>query len=1142
MARHPIFYDPSKRRSLRISIASTTLAIVSTLLVAAFIGSVLVLSEIDDSAMDWGGRGTAVPVPPEIAKKVELLPAARKLSKLARRQSRSVPRSTHPQTMPVAPAKTLSTHRGIVSPQRPANPLTIGFYVNWDESSYVSLKKALPSLDWVIPEWMWLRGPDMLLASDPDRKSLDLIRRTAPRTSILPMIQNAVDGKWDGEGLAHLLADPARRGARLIDIVTFLQANALQGLTVDFERVPKHAQPALRDFLREAHDALKARNLLLAVAVPFDDPEWDYRAVGKLADFLILMAYDEHYEEGKPGPITSQGWFVNGISKRMKELDPAHTIVAIGNYGYDWSDKGTAQDLTFQESVLAALDTKATIAFDADSLNPAFAFNDRQGREHRLWFLDAVTAYNQIHAADIFRPAGYALWRLGSEDPSIWPVLDHSYNAPPPPTLNTITPGNDIDFVGEGEILQIASEPKNGARSFAMDKAKQIITSETYTETPTSYVIRRTGYAPGKVALTFDDGPSPDWTPQVLDILKEKGVKASFFIVGQNGESNPGLLKRIFAEGHEIGNHTFTHPNLGETPQRVTQIELNATQRLVEALTGRSMRLFRPPYFGDAEPTTSDEIDALREAGKLGYITVGLKVDPDDWQEPPAEKIVSFVMDRMADTNPDTRGQIILLHDAGGDRTQTVAALPELIDQLRAKGLSIVPVSDLAGWTLDQVMPPIPPQDIAPVVNRVVFMTTNALLTVLHWLIALAIALGIGRLVVLCGLALWGHRRAKHAGLPPINGDLSVSVLIPAYNEASVIASSVQRILASDYPRLEVIVIDDGSTDGTADVVRMGFGAEPRVTLLSLPNGGKAVAVNAGLARAQGDIVVALDADTQFEPSTIARLTRWFADPQIGAVAGNAKVGNRINTLTRWQALEYITAQNLERRALAALGCITVVPGAVGAWRRDALMRLGGFPSDTLAEDQDLTIAAQKAGYKVLFDADAIAWTEAPDTFAGLAKQRFRWAFGTLQCLWKHSDAFLAPRYGALGIVAIPQIWLFQILLSLVSPFVDLMLITQLIGAGIDYLQHGEQYDPSNLQLACFYYALFIAADLAAGAIAFLFEPKENGRLLWWLALQRFGYRQLMYYVVAKSVMSAAKGHFVGWGKLERKATVNAMR
>jgi peptidoglycan-N-acetylglucosamine deacetylase len=1138
MTHRPIFYDPSQRRSKRISIASIALAIFSTLLVLAFIGSVLVLSQVGDSSLSWNGGTKAVSLPPEIAKNRELLPAARRLSNAARRQSKGLPRSTHVQTMPVTPAKT-TVHKGIAAPPSLAKPLTVGFYVNWDESSYASLKKALPDLDWVIPEWMWLHGPDMLLSTEPDRKSLDLIRRTAPQTSILPMLQNAWDGNWDGNGLAHLLADPARRGARLSEIITFLETNAFQGLTIDFERVPKHAQASLREFVRETHDAFKTRGLTLAIAVPFDDPEWDYRALGKLADYLILMAYDEHYEEGKPGPIASQGWFVTGITKRMKELDPAHTIVAIGNYGYDWQKKGTAQDLTFQESVLAALDSKATIAFDAQSLNPSFAFLDGQRREHHLWFLDAVTAYNQIHAADVFRPAGYALWRLGSEDPSIWPVLDHIYGALPPSALNTITPGNDVDFVGEGEILQIASEPKDGARSFAMDKARQIITSQSYLEIPTSYVIRRTGYAPGKIALTFDDGPSSEWTPQVLDILKEKGVKATFFIIGENGESNPGLLKRILAEGHEIGNHTFTHPNLGETPSRIAQIELNATQRLVEALTGRSVRLFRPPYFGDAEPTTSDEIAALREAGDLGYITVGLKIDPDDWQEPPAETIVSRVMEQLADPSPAARGQIILLHDAGGDRSQTVAALPKLIDQLRAKGLQIVPVSDLAGWTLDQVMPPVPPENLSPVINRVVFTTANALMTVLHWCIALAIALGIGRLVTLCGLALWGRSRARPA--PPISDDLSVSVLIPAYNEASIITSSVRRILGSNFPRLEVIVIDDGSTDGTGDIVHSRFGDDPRVTLLSLANSGKAAAVNAGLARAQGDIVVALDADTQFEPDTIARLTRWFADPQIGAVAGNAKVGNRINTLTRWQALEYITAQNLERRALATLGCITVVPGAVGAWRRDALLRLGGFPSDTLAEDQDLTIAAQKAGWKVVFDPDAIAWTEAPDTLAGLAKQRFRWAFGTLQCLWKHGDAFLAPRYGALGLVAIPQIWLFQILLSLVSPFVDLMLISQIAGALIDYLQHGEQYDPSNLQLACFYYALFITADLAAGAIAFLFEKNENGRLLWWLALQRFGYRQLMYYVVVKSVISAAKGHFVGWGKLERKATVNAL-
>jgi cellulose synthase/poly-beta-1,6-N-acetylglucosamine synthase-like glycosyltransferase len=364
-------------------------------------------------------------------------------------------------------------------------------------------------------------------------------------------------------------------------------------------------------------------------------------------------------------------------------------------------------------------------------------------------------------------------------------------------------------------------------------------------------------------------------------------------------------------------------------------------------------------------------------------------------------------------------------------------------------------------------------------------------------------------------------------------------VLIPAFNEAKVVAASVARILDSRHVKLEVIVIDDGSTDGTSEIIRDCFAGESRVRLLALPNGGKARAINAGLALATGEVVVALDADTHFEPDTIARLARWFTDAKVGAVAGNAKVGNRINLITRWQALEYITAQNLERRALSALDCITVVPGAVGAWRRSALMELGGFPVDTLAEDQDLTISMQKAGYRALFDADAVAWTEAPDTVRGLAKQRFRWSFGTLQCLWKHSDVTLRPRYGALGLVALPQAWMFQIILGLIAPFVDLLLIVQLIAVASDYLQHGSQFDATHLKLTLFYYAVFVVVDLATAVVAFMFEKRENWRLLWWLVLQRFGYRQLLYYVLAKSVSKAAMGHVVGWGKLDRKATVS---
>jgi cellulose synthase/poly-beta-1,6-N-acetylglucosamine synthase-like glycosyltransferase len=324
-------------------------------------------------------------------------------------------------------------------------------------------------------------------------------------------------------------------------------------------------------------------------------------------------------------------------------------------------------------------------------------------------------------------------------------------------------------------------------------------------------------------------------------------------------------------------------------------------------------------------------------------------------------------------------------------------------------------------------------------------------------------------------------------------------------------------------------------------VLTANFSEEPRVTLVRVANGGKANALNVGLARAQGDIVVALDADTIFKRDAIARLVRWFADLSVGAVAGNAKVGNRINMITRWQALEYIGAQNLERRALAALGTLTVVPGAIGAWRRSAVEQLGGFTSDTVAEDQDLTIALQQVGYRVLFDSSAVAWTEAPNTFRGLARQRFRWAYGTLQCLWKYRSLTFSRRYGALGLVALPQVWLFQIILTALAPVADLMLLWQLIWQGAAYLEHGAEFNNDSLIKVGLYYGLFVVLDMAAAAFGFLVEGKEQKRLLISLPLQRFGYRQLMYYVVVRSIFTALKGAVVGWGKLDRTATVAVM-
>jgi cellulose synthase/poly-beta-1,6-N-acetylglucosamine synthase-like glycosyltransferase/peptidoglycan/xylan/chitin deacetylase (PgdA/CDA1 family)/spore germination protein YaaH len=1132
MIERPVFYDPKNRRAAHVSRVAWSIAIVSTVAGLVFLSSLFIFRSFPETLQTSPAQ--RYPLLNDVAKLQHLLPTVRNLAKKAQSEKKKFPRSTHPLAMAVARSKGARA----ASVEHREKPLTIGFYANWDDGSFASLRNNVQNMDWIVPSWLYLQGDDMDLKVTLDDKALELIRREKPGAVILAMIQNSTAYKWEGAGLARLLADPQKRRDRIAGIVKFIEANNLQGITVDFEQFPDTAHRDMIAFLTELGAVFKPRGWLVTVAAPFDDPLWNYKVYAKHCDYLMLMGYDEHWSAGDPGAVASQAWFSTRLAARMRDLDPDHTIIAIGNYGYDWTEGGgNADDITFQEVMLAARDAKATIEFDQATMNPHFSYGD-EGKVHRVWFLDAVTAFNHLRAADKYRPAGYALWRLGAEDPSIWNVLQRNYNAPPPASLSTITPTNDVNFIGRGELLQVAAEPSPGSREFKTDEANATIIGENYTKTPASFVIRRGGEIPGKIALTFDDGPSAEWTPKILDILKEKGVHATFFIIGENGAANPRLIQRILAEGHEIGNHTFTHPNLGDTPDSVAGIELNATQRLIEALTGRSTRLFRPPYFGDAEPSTAQEIAPMQVAERLGYLTVGLKVDPDDWLQPAPDVIVSRVLAQATNPDPEKAGQIVLLHDGGGDRSRTTIALPQIIDALRARGLDFVPVAELAHWTKDQAMPPVPADEATPLVNRYVFFALSWLQEALTDMFILAIALGIGRLALLCGLALIGKVREARRTVPSDADGLSVTVIIPAFNEVKVIAESIRRILASTHQKMNVIVVDDGSADGTSNAVRCGFRDDPRVTLITARNGGKARAINLGLARADGDIVVVLDADTQFEPSTVSRLVRWFQDPAIGAVAGNAKVGNRINMLTRWQALEYISAQNLERRALATLGCITVVPGAVGAWRRESLMKLGGFPSETLAEDQDLTIMIQRAGEKAVFDPSAVAWTEAPDTLSGLAKQRFRWAFGTLQCMWKHRRANLNPRFGALGLIALPQVWLFQIALALVSPLVDLALILQVVRTATDYLQHGDQFNSGNLLVTASYYATFMAVDLSAASIAFVMEKKEDYSLLWWLILQRFGYRQMMYYVVAKSVVRALQGRLVGWGKLERKATV----
>ncbi len=1119
-----VFHDPTGRRARRVRFIGGLVASFIALMVAGFFATLAFAPRLPSISLKDPQALSALHV--ETARKLK-----------GRNQWNKIPR----------PRAAAAAAGG------PARPLAVGIYVSWDEGSRASLADHVNELDVVSPQWIELTKADGTLAYTSDPQARAIIASAKRPPSILPQIYNKpVSGDWNGPLADALLQDQTARARMLADLVTQAQKRGYAGYVFDFEALSPAGLRAYPGFIAQARAALKPLGRDVWVTTVFADDDFPYKPLQDAADAVMLMAYDQHYGGGEPGPVAAQDWFETNLARRMAQLDPAKTIIALDNVGYDWTlpdpknkavaDKACypACGILFADATQKAHDSEAQVEMDENSLNPTFGYQDDAGRKHVVWFLDAPTLFNQIRVADGFRPLGYALWRMGHEDQLDYQVLRHDYGQGKSDGLEMLKPGTGVDFDGLGEVLHVQSIPTPGRRSIEIDSDTGLIAGENYEVMPTSYVVQRYGYHPGWVAITFDDGPDGRWTPKILDILKAKKAPATFFVIGKNMAAKPGLVYREVQEGHDVGNHTWTHPDIAFVPPAQTSVELSATQRLFETITGRSMRLFRPPFFGDAEPDTPLEVSRVMLGQVQGYLTVGLRIDPDDWRSPDAstpKRILDTALDRLKDTNRP--GQVILLHDSGGDRSRTVEALPGLIDALRAHGYKLVTIGDLAGMTSAEVMPPTSRNSVELLLDRMGFGFFHGMQVLLQTLFITAIVLGVGRLLVLGVLALV-HRFTIVKRTPPmpdpVTGPL-ISVLIPCFNEEKVIESSVRRILASNWNRIEVLVLDDGSADHTAEVVRKAFADEPRVTLIAFENGGKARALNRGLAKAQGDVVVALDADTLFPSDTLAKLARWFADPKVGAVAGNALVGNRRNLITRWQALEYITAQNLERRALAALGAVTVVPGAVGAWRRAALEQLGGYPDDTLAEDQDLTIAMQRAGWRIEFDPEARAYTEAPETVGGLLKQRFRWSFGTLQCIYKHRAALFDVKHPVLGFIALPQIWLFQIVLTAVAPLIDLAVIWSLISAVYGFTNHATEWSPDDLTRPLFYWAAFIFLDLSAGALGMTLERRAPWGDLVWMPIQRFGYRQLMYYVVVKSIDAALHGARVGWGKLERRAS-----
>ena len=1119
MSPKPIFFDPTSHRLVFVSVFSVLFLIFALVWFVLFIfhlyGSELPSPTADTASTSYESDLSTVPRSP-----VEL---------------ENHPTGTLPGE-PVSDDRAHATRGSTEPPAEYAEPFIRDFQVHafvpyWSMAGMVEARANIATVDVLLPEWFVIDRDSGEIARLPatHRDDLrDVWVQNRDRVRLLPVARADVSETAEP---TQWLTSPKRRMELIEAVSSLVQEEEFDGLCLDFAGAGAQDIEAIAELARAAKDRLGREGKESCIIASMDDELLKHPKAADLSDRLIVLAFKEPGPFSPPEPLAAQDWYEESLSALLTRIPADKLVVALGASGMGWiSGQADPEYLNFFDITDAVARHGGSIQFDPESLNSLASYSDNQGRRHQIWFLDALSAHNQLARVPLDQVGGVAVWPVSGGDPGVWDLLSQPFPIPntSPNPLQEIKGAAHVRYTGQGPLLTVRNTAAPGWRDLAVDSESRLITNANYRDLPRAFTINLSGTLPEKtVIFTFDDGPSRTYTPQILDIMQEYSVPAVFFVVGTRVQDSPEIVRRIVDEGHELGVHTYSHPNVADISDFRLKLELHASQELIKSVSGLNTNLFRAPYGFDENPKTPDEAKVLTLLSNEHYVVVGVEIDSSDWTRPGTDKIVETVTS-LVEAN---QGNVILFHDAGGDRQQTVQALPRIIEALQDMGVAIVPLSSITGQAdvpdrAGALQAGSPLSDYSFWLIR----TLKSAITVVFFVL---IAVGIFRSLTILVLALIKERRVHEGG----EDLLPVTVLIPAFCEESVIAKSVASVLQSNCPVEQVIVIDDGSTDETAQVVSDAFGSDPRVRLVRQRNKGKAEALNHGIRLVETPVFVAIDADTIISPDAIGHLVRHFDDDKIGAVAGNVKVGNRRNILTRLQAIEFITAQNLDRRAFEVLNGIMVVPGSIGAWRTEAVKTSGGYTMQTIVEDADLTVSIIRHGYKVIYEPKAHAFTEAPETIPQWMRQRLRWHFGMLQVAWKHKAAFRERR--AVGMISIPDLVLFGAVFSLFAPIADVVMVANLFSLA------RQLADPSAVSwenvsiLVAIAYIAYLLSDLVLATIAFGLEPEEDKRLLPWVLAQRFFYRQIYWMVALRSIARAVTGQFTGWRKITRLSSID---